>query len=416
MKKKFYLATLALLAVFTTISFTACSDDDDKYIVKVTAVTITDAGGNPITEATVAEDGTYQINVKVQPANASTAGLIYSSSDENVATVSSTGLVTAVNPGTAVITIKTADGSITATLNVTVVPNVVTVTGIVFVDENGEPITEINIDEGSTANVQAKVLPENATNQAVGMSVSNESILRLNDGIVGLWPGTAYVFATSEDGHFTCELKVNVKLAPANQPLTPQGENHYTVDLGLPSGTLWADGNVGFSGEYQEYENGKWYYWSIIESPEDNVFTQSYYNSIVATDITEDIAGTRHDPAAMLWGGDWRMPTKEQMQELLDNCTWQRTYADDNTYFGYRVTGKNGNSIFLPYAGSCDYRGRVNAGHSFGCYWTSTPAEAGKANYLYISQYEHRQINNPMYGAGNKYEGYSIRPVQLPAR
>ncbi|MBR6926341.1 MAG: Ig-like domain-containing protein [Bacteroidaceae bacterium] len=416
MKRIASLAALMLLMAFTVSTFTACSDDDDKEKVKVTAVTITDEGGNALSAVSIDEDGTYQINASIEPADATEKDLIYSSNNEEVAIVSATGLVTAVGPGTAVITVTSKDGSISATIEVTVEPKEVPATGIEFIDADGNVVSVITVEEGAPTGVTYRLLPENGVG-GVTWVYSDERIAAYDRGVKGRWPGTATITAKLDDTDISATLTVHVKLAPANQSLTSEGESHHTVDLGLPSGTLWADGNMGYTGEYQEFEMGKWYYWGLTESPEDNIFTQDNYNSQVPADIAEDIAGTLHDPAAMLWGGDWRMPTTEQMQELLDECTWTIGTAND-VYKGYWVTGPNGNKIFLPYTASCDYRGWVRPynNHDWGCYWTSTPNGAGFADYLYFNQYSMHRINTPNYGPGVKYSGHSIRPVQNPAR
>ena len=69
--------------------------------------------------------------------------------------------------------------------------------------------------------------------------------------------------------------------------------------------------------------------------------------------IGNNISGTEYDEARQKWGGSWRMPTKEEFNELLSKCTWTwMTYKGIN---GYKVTGPNGDSIFLPAVGSFVY-------------------------------------------------------------
>ena len=64
-----------------------------------------------------------------------------------------------------------------------------------------------------------------------------------------------------------------------------------------------------------------------------------------------DISGNaQYDVAKAKWGGEWRMPTGEEMDELLNECTW--TWELKEGVKGYKITGPNGNSIFLPAAGS----------------------------------------------------------------
>ena len=117
------------------------------------------------------------------------------------------------------------------------------------------------------------------------------------------------------------------------------------VDLGLS--VYWCSCNVG--AETPE-EFGDYYAWG--ETSPKSRYTEdnySYYNSSTTQyiDIGSDISGTQYDAATVNLGSDWRMPTKEQMQELLDKCTWEWTQI--NNINGYKVTAVNGNSIFIPY-------------------------------------------------------------------
>lgn len=120
------------------------------------------------------------------------------------------------------------------------------------------------------------------------------------------------------------------------------------VDLGLPSGKKWGGHNVGAAEEWNE---GNYYSWGVNR-------TQTAYGDPaykwnegdgIYTDIGQDIAGTQYDVATVRWGEGWRIPNREEFQELIDNCTW--TYKMKGAKYGWEVTGTNGNSIFLPMAG-----------------------------------------------------------------
>ena len=184
--------------------------------------------------------------------------------------------------------------------------------------------------------------------------------------------------------------------APA-VPETPT-VTYETVDLGLPSGVKWATFNVGAT-KPEEY--GGYYAWGEIEEKEsyteDNCFTYDKYFG--------DISGTpEYDVACAQWGGNWRMPTSTEQQELLENCTW--TWTTLNGVNGYEVTGPNGNSIFLPAAGYRTGTG-VSIRGNYGLYWSSSSGSnaCGNAYDLYFSG-----SNYDWYHA-NRYCGLSVRPV-----
>ncbi len=159
------------------------------------------------------------------------------------------------------------------------------------------------------------------------------------------------------------------------------------VDLGLPSGTLWATCNVGAS---SPEEHGVYYAWG--ETTTKKTYSWSTYAHGTSNyDLTKyNIAESRgtvdnktvldpeDDAATQNWGGDWRMPTMEEQYELMNNCTW--TWTSKNGVNGYKVKGTNGNSIFLPVTGYRNDSSLSNTG-LYGYYWssslyTSTPSYA----------------------------------------
>lgn len=138
------------------------------------------------------------------------------------------------------------------------------------------------------------------------------------------------------------------------------------VDLGLS--VKWASYNIGAT---SPSDYGDYFAWGEIITKES--YTSSNCISY-GQDGWDDIAGsTQYDAARAIWGGRWRLPTKDEALELVDNCEWTWTVQDDVT--GYRVTSTtNGNSIFLPAAGDYMETSLLNIG-KFGDYRTSTPYE-----------------------------------------
>ena len=142
---------------------------------------------------------------------------------------------------------------------------------------------------------------------------------------------------------------------------------HDWVDLGLPSGLKWATCNVGAS---QPHEYGNYYAWG--ETTTKSEYTEE--NSVTYGQQISDFSGNAtYDAARANWSSTWRMPTKAEMEELENNCTW--TWTTKNGVNGYEVTGPNGNSIFLPAAGYCGGSSRNSVGED-GDYWSSTPPES----------------------------------------
>lgn len=162
-------------------------------------------------------------------------------------------------------------------------------------------------------------------------------------------------------------------------PSEPDGEigGHEYVDLGLPSGTLWATCNIGAD---SPYETGSFFAWGEVEPKED--FTWENYRFFkgyeydpdigewaVLEDIGRNICGTEYDAARHQWGDAWRLPNVQERYELKMLC-WQK-YTTENGVSGVRIYGPNENSIFLPRCGSGLWYGEEDVfdWHS-SSYWT----------------------------------------------
>ena len=194
-----------------------------------------------------------------------------------------------------------------------------------------------------------------------------------------------------------------VEEAVVNDYVCPDSNHPHTIDLGLPSGTLWACCNLG-AGEPNEY--GDYYAWG--ETGLKSVYSFDTYqhgssNNIV--DIGSDIAGTIYDAATANRGAPWQMPSEAQCKELINNCTSE--WTTQNGVNGRRFIGPNGNSIFLPAAGFCWSSGLGCASLS-GYYWSSTIGKSDPRDAYDLYFYS----GDVYWSSSYRYDGLSVRPVR----
>ena len=173
--------------------------------------------------AEMTEGETLQLTATVLPEDATDKSVTWSTSDENVATVDDSGLVTAVAPGTATITATTADGSnLSASCTVTIEPNIVLATSIELDLDNAE------MTEGNTTQLTATVLPEDATDKSVAWSTNDETVATVdgNGLVTAVAPGTAIITATTNDGS---DLSASCTVTVVGQAI-PQGDNIFVIN------------------------------------------------------------------------------------------------------------------------------------------------------------------------------------------
>ena len=173
-------------------------------------------------------------------------------------------------------------------------------------------------------------------------------------------------------------------------------DGHEYVDLGLS--VKWATCNVGAS-KPEEY--GDYFAWGETSTKEE--YTEE--NSLTYGKKMSDIAGNaQYDAARANWGGNWRLPTKAERNELTDKCTWK--WTTQNGVKGYKVTGPNGNSIFLPAAGNRNGSSLYYAGY-YGGYWSSSPS----GSYDYGAYGLDFNSDNHGMSYNDRGNGQSVRPV-----
>lgn len=185
---------------------------------------------------------------------------------------------------------------------------------------------------------------------------------------------------------------------------------HEYVDLGLPSGTKWAKCNIGAS---EPDERGDYFAWGEIET-KSYLYQSNYKYEIDLDEKMKYWTGSVHgrdelvladDVAHELWGADWRIPSEEQIEELIENT--EQEFMTVNCIKGVLFKASNGNYIFLPYTGLQD-GGHLEFKDSRGYYWSRTlnKENPNKAHELYFSAPEVFVTNT------DRYYGCTIRPVR----
>ena len=197
----------------------------------------------------------------------------------------------------------------------------------------------------------------------------------------------------------TCgELKENCPYRGDHPKDRGTHEGHEWVDLGLS--VKWATCNVG-ANTPEEY--GNYYAWgeTSTKSRYDDDNSKTYERSM------SDIRGnSSYDAARANWGGSWRLPTKAECDELLNNCNCQ--WTTQNGVEGMRFTSKrNGKSIFLPAAG-WRYASFTYFPGKFGNYWSSSPYE-GNTQYAYSLYFDSER--SAITDWGSRDSGRPVRPV-----
>ena len=214
-------------------------------------------------------------------------------------------------------------------------------------------------------------------------------------------------------------IKTNRKVYSLTEDGGVNANGYSYVDLGLPSGLKWAKCNLGAK---TETDYGNYYMWGSTtpNTADECTWKNAPFNN-GASDYDSNYfinhkskwlddnnnLKPEFDAARAIMKGDWRMPTKAEIQELINNTTnkWFANYNGTGVS-GTKFTGSNGNSIFIPAAGSC-YNGVVAVVDNDGDIWssslnTSTPRNAW---YLYFDSGSCNMSDR------SRYYGYAVRGV-----
>ena len=344
--------------------------------------------------------------------------IMWSSSDESVATVDANGVVSGVTGGTCTITAKISGSLKTATCTVTVAQMV---TSIVLSQ------TDIILELDEFVRLTATVLPDNAANKALTWSSSNPDAAPVRNGRVDAYDyGTAIITCEAADGSgvvATCMVLIVEDKSNYDGMLN----GHIYVDLGLPSGTLWATCNIGATspedygdyfawGETEGYLEGKTtftfntYKWcnGSYKTMTKYCSNSSYGNNGFTDNLTE--LELEDDAAYINWGSGWRMPSIEQCEELSNSSNTTTEWTTQNGVNGRLITSRtNGKSIFLPAAGTHNVFSLFDyVGSNGGC-WSRT---LNTTVYSYEARHLNFNSGNVSASASERDYGRSVRPVR----
>ena len=262
------------------------------------------------------------------------------------------------------------------------------------------PLKNFKVAANETCTIYFMMAPTNLLGENILITLLDEEgeYIRFNIEGKNFVAGTAYAY------NLINGVKVN--------PSTP--EYAVAVDLGLPSGTLWADRNVGadapenygevFAWGETEPKNG-WFTWENYKwcNGDKNSMTKYCSDSSYGTVDGKSTLDLEDDAAYVNMGTEWRMPTYEELVELRTECSWK--YTSINGREGLKLTGPNGNSIFLPYTGYYYDGAHCNPGRE-GCYWSSSRL------WNFQNYAHHFNFSQVGYGIQSpRYYGQSVRAV-----
>ena len=271
----------------------------------------------------------------------------------------------------------------------------------------------VSVGSGGNGSVVIKDFAYTSMNTIIGTELTVVATPNANFEFLGWFIGDSET-PVSTELTYTFTVEEEVSLVAKFEIRKTYIDGYEYVDLGLPSGIKWAAYNVGATkpeeyggyyawGETEEKSNYSWstYKWC---NGSYNTMTKYCTSSSYGTVDNKTVLDLEDDVAHVKWGGGWRMPTTSEQRELLNKCTWQWTTL--NGVNGYRVTGPNGNSIFVPAAG---YRHgtSLDSEEADGYYWSATPYE-GNSNYACSLNFGSSRYD---WGSSNRSLGRSVRPV-----
>ena len=406
------------------------------------------------------------LSATVAPGDATPKTVYWSSSDPSVATVSSGGSVTALAAGecdilarcidkVAVCHVAVVSPRVTITLNkheARLLPNhTITLTAtcsplevdlVVTSSNPGVAISRlvngaimvVGVSEG-TATITVNAADGNGNPDSCVVTVYTDNGDVNSDGYVNISDVTAlidFLLSGNPSGvnlsGADCNIDGGINISDVTALIDrllsgkwpwEHDPNDY-VDLGLPSGTLWATCNIGAS---RPEERGYYFAWG--ETSPKVIYNWSTYKWCTGsgTALTKYCANSSYgyngfvdnkteldpedDAAYVNWGPSWRMPTREQLDELMMRCSWR--WTSNYGVQGYQVEGSNGKTLFLP-AGGIRWDGTISDVDLKGYYLScSLGLYYHQPSYLYFYS------GNIRWGDGlDRSRGFNVRAVRVP--
>ena len=281
------------------------------------------------------------------------------------------------------------------------------------------PSTMLNSEEATLAPLPSTISPATRKAVASAMQLLRKHRPQTIDAWMQMLSGAASNVNDRESGHDeqTVMAEVAEESAPPAKPLTGTINGYVWVDLGLS--VKWATKNVGAS---SPSDYGGYFAWGETKTkskyteancktiPKQSFFTKWFNfgrsdNNANVENLPDDISGNaQYDAARANWGSTWRMPTIAELEELCRKCKW--TWTSQGGHKGYKVTGPNGNSIFLPAAGWRDGTYTDLVGKK-GFYWSSTLSSSNSYGARFLD------FRSGFFHPSGIFRGYgqSVRPV-----
>lgn len=229
----------------------------------------------------------------------------------------------------------------------------------------------------------------------VSAQAQNAAVIHKTDGTVIRVPLAeidSIVYQGAGELHEAVDMGVSVKWASVNLDIDQPNNEAVSPES---FGGLYGWGDPTGTHREQNYGTSRDYYLDDLDE----------FLNIYGGKGVEEISGSDRDIAREKWGGEWRMATKDEWNELRANCTWTKEFR--NGIEGFLVTAKNGNTIFFPYAG-WRIADVIKMQNEAAWYWTSTavPGDATSCYSIGMGTSETFLLYT------QRYCGHSIRPVR----